>query len=130
MIFDTDFLIVLSKGRKDYPKSRAEDYLVALSPGEPLLISRVTWMEYAAGCETLLKAEQELARFSVVEFDGDLWFAASRIIRTLGKAGQKIGSTDCMIAATAIAYGQPLVTFNRSHFSRVTGLRVESPQAA
>lgn len=130
MIFDTDFLIAYGKGSKALSKTKARAYVDALPTGEPLLISRVTWMEFAAGYETKAEAEAESSRFTVVEFDSELWFPTSRIIRDLSRRGQRIGAPDCMIAATAIAYGQPLVTLNRSHFSRVTGLRVESPQAA
>ncbi len=127
MIFDTDFLIAYGKGSKALSKAKARAYVDALPAGEPLLISRVTWMEFAVGYETKAEADSESRRFTVVEFDNELWFSASRISRDLSRRGQRIGTPDCMIAATAIAYGQAMVTLNQAHFSRVNGLRVEAP---
>lgn len=122
MIFDTDFLIAYGKGTKALSKAAARAYVDALPASEPLLISRVTWMEFAAGYATAAEASAESSRFSVLEFDGDLWFAASRIVRELSRRGEKIGTPDCMIAATAIAYGQAVKTLNRAHLGRVKGL--------
>ncbi len=122
MIFDTDFLIAYGKGTKALPKARARAYVDALPDDEPLLISRITWMEFAAGYDTRAEADAESRRFSVLEFDDDLWFPTSRIVRDLSRRGLRIGTPDCMIAATAIGYGQPLKTLNRSHFERIGGL--------
>jgi predicted nucleic acid-binding protein len=83
-------------------------------------------MEFAVGYETKAEADAESRRFTVVEFDSELWFPASRISRDLSRRGQRIGTPDCMIAATAIAYDQSVVTLNHAHFSRIAGLRVEA----
>jgi predicted nucleic acid-binding protein len=48
------------------------------------------------------------------------------IFRQLQEAGQLIGTNDLWIAATALAYGQPVVTSNAGEFSRVRGLQVIS----
>ena len=128
MIFDTDFLIAYGKGSKALGKAKARAYVDALPADEPLLISRVTWMEFAVGYETKAEADAESSRFTVVEFDNKLWFPASRISRDLSRRGLRIGTADCMIAATAIAYSQSVVTLNRAHFARIIGLRVEALQ--
>lgn len=127
MIFDTDFLIACAKGTQALSKARAKAFMDALPDSETLLISRVTWMEFVAGYETLAVAQAALARFTMLDFDGELWWGASRIMRDLGRKGLRIGTPDCMIAATALAYDQPLVTLNRSHFARIAGLRVVRP---
>lgn len=127
MIFDTDFLIAYAKGTRTLSKARARAFLDALPDDEPLLISRDTWMEFAAGYEERALAEAETSRFTVLDFDADLWWGSSRIMRDLGRRGLRIGTPDCMIAATALAYDQSLVTLNKSHFMRVTGLRLAAP---
>ena len=55
------------------------------------------------------------------------------ICKTFGKergrlraAGMLIGDFDIMIAVTALHYNLTLLTNNRRHFERVTGLRIES----
>ena len=127
MIFDTDFLIAYTKGTPSLSKARARSFLDTLDAGEALLFSQVTWMEFVAGFESLSLADTQLDRFAMLPFTGSLWWGASRIIRDLGRRGQRIGTPDCMIAATALAYGQALVTLNQEHFRRVTGLRVIVP---
>ncbi len=122
MIFDTDFLIAYGKGSKALSKAKARAYVDALPAGEPLLISRVTWMEFAVGYETKAEADSESRRFTVVEFDNELWFPASRISRDLSRRGQRIGTPDCMIAATATLAGAALATINTKDFSRLVPL--------
>lgn len=122
MLFDTNFLIAYGKGTKAVPKHRARAFFAALPESTPCYISRVTWMEFAAGFASSADAEKELARFAVLEVDVALWWGASRVVRALGQAGRPIGSADSIIAATALAYGLPLVTNNTRHFREVEGL--------
>ena len=122
MIFDTDFLIAYARGTKRLPKKAARAYIASLPASEPLLISRVTWMEFVAGYEDEATAASDLPTVTVLPFDGALWWAASRILRDLGLRGLTIGTPDCMIAATALAYGQTLATLNVGHFRRIDGL--------
>ncbi len=49
-------------------------------------------------------------------------------MRDLGLRGLSIGTPDCMFATAALAYGLTVLTLNRSHFERVTGLKVSTPQ--
>lgn len=44
--------------------------------------------------------------------------------RDLGMRGLTIGTPDCMIAATVLAYGQTIATLNHAHFQRIAGLRL------
>jgi predicted nucleic acid-binding protein len=79
-------------------------------------------MEFVAGYEEEANAAADLPAVTVLPFDGALWWGASRILRKLGLSGLTIGTPDCMIAATALAYGQTLATLNTGHFSRIDGL--------
>lgn len=49
---------------------------------------------------------------------------AARIYADLRPVNQMIGLADIFIAATALAYQLPLLTFNINHFSRVNGLQL------
>jgi predicted nucleic acid-binding protein len=60
----------------------------------------------------------------VVEIDQRVAWTASRIARELKSAGTHIGDNDIWIAATALAFGLPLVSRNLRHFKRVPNLQV------
>lgn len=122
MLFDTNFLIAYGKGSKDVPKARARAYFAALPHESPFYISRVTWMEFIAGFENMADAEFQLAPFTIIEVDTDLWRQGALVIRDLGLRGKTIGAADSLIAATALSYGFPLVSNNTKHFREVRGL--------
>lgn len=79
-------------------------------------------MEFVAGFETSDAAKVYLNKFTVLEVDNLLWWDASRIVRSLGLRGKRIGVADSIIAATALNYSLPLVTHNVKHFNEVPGL--------
>lgn len=61
----------------------------------------------------------------VLSFDGNAAERHGRLAAALLDDGAPIGVEDTMIAAHAISAGCTLVTHNRKHFARVSGLRVE-----
>ena len=124
MLYDTNFLIAYQRGTKDAPRKRAHAFLEAQPPDSPFYISRVTWMEFVAGFATSAAVKPYLEKFTILEVDNLLWWDASRIIRELGLRGERIGTADSIIAATALNYSLPVVTNNKKHFKRVPGLQV------
>jgi tRNA(fMet)-specific endonuclease VapC len=122
MLFDTNFLIAYQRGTKDVPRKQAQSFLEMQAKGTPFYISRVAWMEFVAGFETSDAAKVYLNKFTVLEVDNLLWWDASRIVRSLGLRGKRIGVADSIIAATALNYSLPLVTHNVKHFNEVPGL--------
>jgi len=50
----------------------------------------------------------------------------ARLLTALERRGQRIGTMDLLIAASAVAAGAPLVTRNAREFSRIPELRVIS----
>jgi predicted nucleic acid-binding protein len=122
MLFDTEFLICFAGGKGSVRKSRAKAFLDAHDV--PLYISRVCWMEFAAGCETRATLDKDLGIFTVLEMDESVAWQTSRTSRQLKGQGLHIGDNDVWIAATALDYAVPLVSNNKAHFGRVPGLKL------
>ncbi|MBI2516222.1 MAG: type II toxin-antitoxin system VapC family toxin [Opitutae bacterium] len=123
MLFDSEFLIAAS-GQRGAPRwARAEAFLRAHLDA-PLYTSRICWAEFAEGCVSQAETNQGTARFTIVEISEPVAWEASRLARLLKPAGLHIGDNDVWIAATALAYGLPLVSRNVRHFSRVPGLTI------
>lgn len=121
MLYDTEFLISFAGGSGAAAQKRAAAVFNAQTIGHRYT-SRVCWMEYAAGCASPEPVVRDLRRFQVLEINEAIAWRASRIDREL--RGDHIGDNDVWIAATALAYGLPVVTNNAKHLGRVKGLRV------
>jgi tRNA(fMet)-specific endonuclease VapC len=61
----------------------------------------------------------------VLPYDVEAARRYGRLAAVLLDAGVRIGVEDTMVAAHALSRGLVLVTHNRKHFDRVSGLRVE-----
>ncbi|MHB8545719.1 MAG: type II toxin-antitoxin system VapC family toxin [Nitrosotalea sp.] len=74
----------------------------------------------------LKDSEELLGRFAILNFD----YESSRILGQLAASMRSngIGDRDLFIASIAIANRQTLITKNKKHFERVTGLDVEGWQ--
>jgi predicted nucleic acid-binding protein len=90
----------------------------------PLYTSRICWAGFAEGCAAPVEAAAGLQFFTVIEIDELIAWSASRLSRDLKGAVRHIGNNDVWIAPTALAHGLPLVSLNRRHFKRVSGLQV------
>ncbi len=123
-LLDTDICSYIIKG--SHPM--LDRHLRDLNPGQ-VAISAVTRAELRFGVALRPEASQ-LARLveSFLQFVVTLpWdaVAADRygfLRATLQQAGQPIGDHDTMIAAHALAVNATLITHNRTHFERVSGL--------
>lgn len=120
MLFDTEFLICLGGHRGAAKQYRALAFLDK-NPTK-LHTSRVCWMEFASGLESLAAVRSALVDFEVKEVTEAVAWRASRVARELKGTGLHIGDNDVWIAATALVYGLPLVSNNARHLGRVTGL--------
>lgn len=89
-----------------------------------ILYSVITRAELFAGQSDVDRSVRVLlGPFVEVEVDRDIAESAGRI---RGRDGVPL--PDALIAASALARGAALVTRNRRHFDRVTGLRVRTPR--
>lgn len=82
--------------------------------------------ELAAGMESAARDrwEEFLRAFVVLPCDPDVCWEYGQTYRYLKTNGLLIGANDLWIGATALAFQQPLVTRNVSHFRRIPGLTV------
>ncbi len=66
-----------------------------------------------------------LERYEILPFTSDVAQVAARTYLDLKAANQLIEMRDLFIAATALAYGLPLMTLNAGHFDRVEQLQLQ-----
>lgn len=125
-VLDTNTVIDLFKGR-----GRVAERVLATPPRE-IGLATVVLYELETGA---LKSErrqknrrqiEELAALAtLLPFGAAEARAAARIRAGLEAQGRTIGPYDILIAATALARGEVLVTHNTEEFGRVEGLRLE-----
>jgi len=127
MLFDTTFLIDYEREMKRNRPGAVHLFLTQ-HPNAPLYISIISAGEFAEGLDA--GKEQDcwlcLHRYSILNLDRDIAWAAGQISRQLRAGGLTIGDNDLWIAATALHHKLAVVTANVQHFQRVGGLQVIS----
>jgi len=123
MIFDTTFLIDLEREVSRGQEGPASEFL-ARNKEQILRISVITIGELAEGYEEAASAElvELIAPYGIAEITHPVALRYASISRSLRFQGNRWGDNDIWIGATALELGEPLVTRNREHFSRITGL--------
>jgi predicted nucleic acid-binding protein len=126
LILETTFLIDLEREHRGRA-GRAIGFLESQEDARLYLTFTIVG-ELAAGVSMSERSiwERFLGPFYVLPSSAEVCWEYGRAFRHLQKNGQLIGGNDLWIAATAIAYGMPVVTANVDHFSRVPGLEVRS----
>lgn len=129
MILDTLFLIDLMN-RDAGAVSRAKSLE---RTGEDLRVPAPSLFELWRGVHLAAKTAQEAQRvtavlggFPIAPLDAAAAKRAGVVDAELIMQGAQIDPEDAMIAGVALELGQPLLTRNARHFSRVPGLKVES----
>jgi predicted nucleic acid-binding protein len=126
MILDSTFLVDFEREmrRKEYGPA---GMFLQSNGDEVLCITFTVAGELAAG-ESLGGDREKwgafLSPFRFLSYTPEVGWRFGIIYRRLRAAGMLIGANDLWIAATALAYGQPLVTRNASDFQRIDGLEV------
>ena len=124
-LIDTDWVIDYLNGNR-----RAINLFADLA-GPRLGISLVTYGEVYHGIYYGRTPEESEAGFlrllqlvNVIDLNEAIMRRFGRIRGFLQKAGQPIGDSDIMIAATALHHDLTLVTRNLGHFRRVPNLKI------
>lgn len=125
LILETTFLVDLEREALTGAPGRAHAFL-DLHPDRALCITQTTVGELACGpgIEERDAWQKLVGRFKVLVPDLDACWSYGQAFGYLRDNGMLIGANDFWVAATALAYGLPLVTRDEAHFRRVPGLRV------
>ena len=126
LILETSFLIDLEREHRGRA-GRAIAFLESLDDARLYLTFTIVG-EMAAGLSLSERPiwERFLGPFYVLASSAEVCWEYGKVFRHLQRNGQLIGGNDLWIAATALAYGMPIVTANVEHFSRVPGLEVRA----
>lgn len=125
VLIDTDVLVDCLRG-----SVAAKNWLASLQT-EDFGIPGVAAMELLMGCRNTVELQQTQRFLGVCNI---AWPDASEFAQAYGllatyHLASGIGIPDCLIAATALARGARLYTFNLKHFQIVSGLDVYQPYA-
>ncbi|HEU0113480.1 MAG TPA: PIN domain-containing protein [Thermomicrobiales bacterium] len=104
-----------------------ESYALAAITAAELLygVERANTPERLARRTTFVEAM--LSAVPVIPFDLPVAREHARLWARLDAAGRRIGPYDLLVAATALAIGYDVLTFNVGEFERVPGLTVLRP---
>jgi predicted nucleic acid-binding protein len=125
MIVDTTFLIDLEKEIAGGQAGPAMEFLAGHT-AEAMRISVITFGELAEGYEdsASLALDELIAPYGIIDISQSVARRYAAISRSLRSSGDRWGDNDLWIGATAIEANEPLVTRDRDHFSRISGLTV------
>lgn len=125
MILETTFLIDLERELTRRRPGPAQRYLERHA-AEPLFITFTIAGELASGVSRDGRArwEQSLAPFVTLPCSPEVCWEYGQAFRYLKANGRLIGTNDLWIAATAVAFGKPVVTRNVGEYRRVPGVEV------
>ena len=125
LILETTFLIDLEREVLRGATGPAQQFL-ADHMSQPLHITFTVAGELAAGPDLSARDRWEafIAPFRMLPCTAGVCWEYGQAFRYLKANGLLIGANDLWIAATALAFGMPLVTRNQRHFARVPRLMV------
>jgi len=118
MILDTSILIDLLRGNKETTQK-----IKAIEQQESLKISTITVMELYAYIGKQ-KIETMLKNVQICDMTVEIAKQAGLFAQALSKKGQEIDTEDYIIAATAYQFGEPILTKNPKHFSRIKDIKI------
>jgi predicted nucleic acid-binding protein len=125
VIADTTFLIDLEREVSRRQAGPAMQFL-ARNQAQTMRISVITFGELAEGYENPAAPalEEMIGPYGIVDITKPIGVRYAAISRLLRSSGSRWGDNDIWIGATAIELGEPLVTRDLDHFSRIPGLSV------
>ena len=126
ILLDTDVCIALLRGHRQVLERRRD------SP-EPAAIAGMTVAELFYGAAKSAHAVENRSLVESFILTVQVFHASLPILRLFGQLkaqterdGHPLPDADLLIAATALAHGNRLITGNTSHFSRIHGLKLDN----
>ena len=125
LILETSFLVDLERELIAEGPGPAQLFLQS-HQAQKLHITFTIAGELAAGPRMSERAtwERLVSPFEVIPCTAEVSWRYGRLYRYLRENGLLIDANDLWIAATALAFGMPVVTRNEKHFARVPELNV------
>ena len=128
VVLDTSVLIAHEKGQFDV-SARLQAYPDGRGVLSAITVSELLHGVHRAKSESVRGARREIVeglfeRFQIISFDVTLARVHAHLTAELRSSGTPIGAHDAIIAATALAIGAPVATWNRKDFERVAGLEI------
>ena len=125
LILETSFLVDLERELIDGAPGPAQLFLES-HQAQKLHITFTIAGELAAGPRMNERAiwDELVSPFEVIPCTPEVSWRYGRLYRYLRENGLLIDANDLWIAATALAFGMPVVTRNEKHFARVPQLNV------
>jgi len=126
--FDTSFIVQLIR-RDPKAEKRLKEYLASETK---ISTTPITACELFKGAyrskkdENIAIVRKILAYLEILDFSVDACERYGKLVNELGLKGTPIGDLDIMIASIALTYGEPLLTLDKEHFERISGLIVET----
>ena len=131
MLLDTSFVVDLMREVNSGTKGPATAKIRALGPAR-LRLPLFVLCELQAGVAGSAHPEQELARLERATQYMDVVYPAAGFAALYGEAaaalrrqGTQIPTMDLLVAVTAKAESEPVLTADVEHFSRVAGVTVQ-----
>ena len=133
LVIDTNIFIDAENSRFDLSRLESfshygDSYIAAITVSE-LLVGVHLARSVGSRVKRSAFAEAVIGNLPVLEFNEEVARTYAEVFADFVKPrSRKEGNVhDLQIAATAIAYGFPVLTSNRKDFKKIPGLRVESP---
>ena len=127
--FDTSFLIDLVRRRPE-AEEKLREYL---ENGDPLTTTPISAAEVYEGAFSPKSRRGEVERvdgllrhLELLDISLGVCQRYGRLTNELRAKGTPIGDLDALIASTAMAHRQILLTRNKTHFEKVAGLVVQT----
>jgi predicted nucleic acid-binding protein len=130
LIIDTTVLIAAEKGKFDVgsfllAESSTEFAMAAITASE-LLVGVLRGKPPVSESRRLF-VETLLSRFPVISFDLSVARVHAQLSSQLAALGKPVGTHDLLIAATAVATGYEVLTFDLRSFPNIPGVRFRVP---
>lgn len=118
---DSSFLIEVFRGNED-----ALSLLHNIEEREEIYIPSPVVTELFVGARSekeTNKINTVLSQMSILPLDYESSKIAGKILNDLKKQGNIIGFADALIAGISISNQEPILTLDKKHFQKITGVR-------
>lgn len=122
MVVDTNILIEHLRA-----KDKMSTTLHRVTDGGELFLSVVTLYELYIGATSVEKKNDIIHitnNFKILSFTDHVATTAADIYQSLRSQHHVIEFRDIFIAATCIVHDLPILTLNKKHFARISGLKI------